>query len=135
MWRQLYARKGARDTLILLQFLHRAISLVDGTVGVRVGIGVGVRNRQASEGFARHLARRFAAFQPELVEQRIVFIRVAVGPAVHRDFEDVASRIESSRPKNSQQLLADVALIGFEGGGVELHTPEGMLLARGVSGL
>src|SRR5271157_4590094 len=97
-----YAGRNARvhtyclSHLLLLQFLNGAVRLIYGAVGVRVGVRIRVRDRQPAEGLAGYLARGLAAFEPELVEQRIVFIGVAVRPAVNGDFQDVAGGVESA---------------------------------------
>src|ERR1700736_1236634 len=71
------ARARPASTLTLLQLLHSTIGVIDGAVGVSVCACVRVRNRQPAERFARHLARGLAAFQPERVGERIVFISIA----------------------------------------------------------
>src|ERR1700681_2125618 len=128
-------RGGARATLILLQLLHRPVGVIDGGIGVSVCACVRVCDRQPPERFASYFARRLPAFQPELVGERIVFIRVAVRPAVDRDFQDVARGVESARTQYARQLLANVALVSFERRAIELDAPQLMLLARRASRL
>src|SRR5271156_3730232 len=95
--RSRHAGRSARATrLVLLQFLHGAVCLIDGAVGIGVGSGVGVSDRESPERLARRLAWGLAAFQPELIEQRIVFVGVSVRPAVDGDFQNVARGIESA---------------------------------------
>src|ERR1700722_7197696 len=91
--------------LALLQLLHRPVSVINRTVGIGVCTGIGIRDRQPSKRFACHFARSFRAVQPELVEQRIVFISVTVRPAVDGDLQNVPSGIESSRAEDSLQLI------------------------------
>ena len=50
------------------------------------------------------------------VEERVVFVGVAVRPAIDGDGLDVAGGIESSGGEDAAELVADVALEGFEGG-------------------
>ena len=48
------------------------------------------------------------------IEQRVVFRRIAVRPAIDGDGGDVASRIEAARAEHAAELIADVALEGLE---------------------
>ena len=53
---------------------------------------------------------RLLVLVPVGIEQRIVFVRVAVRPAIDRDGDDVGGRIEATRAQGAPELIADVAL-------------------------
>ncbi len=71
--------------------------MIDGAVRIRISAAVSIGDCDPSEGFARHLAGRLSAFEPEFVPERVVFVSVAVGPPIHGDGRDVIHWIEASR--------------------------------------
>src|SRR6059058_5175261 len=97
--------KTAPDSTPAFQVLNRAIALIDGAIGVRIGVRVGVGDGNPAQGFARYLAWSLATVQPELVEERVVFVGIAMRPAVHGEFENVARRIETARAQHASKLL------------------------------
>src|SRR5580698_1976671 len=128
-------RHNARSSDLPLQLLHRPISLIDGAIGVSICTSVRIRDRQAPKRLACHLTRRFRTVEPELVEQRIVFISISMRPTIHRDLQDVMRRIKSTWTKYPKQLLANIALEGFECRAVKLHASQPVLIACGMSWL
>jgi hypothetical protein len=48
------------------------------------------------------------------IEQRIVFVGVAVRPAIDRDRSDVLRRVEASRTQHPAELVADLLFEGRE---------------------
>src|SRR5579872_3204731 len=77
------------------QFVHRAIGLVDGRVGVSGRGGIGIGNGDSAEAAPPDLVRRLA-WLPFRIEQGVVLVAVAVRPAVYRYRFDVAGRVEAS---------------------------------------
>ena len=67
---------------------------------------------------------------PVRIEQRIVFVGVAMRPTVDGDRDDVARRIESAVPEDARELIADVALERREVGGQQLPLSGAELLSR-----
>src|SRR3984957_16430270 len=75
-------------------FLHRAIGLIDGRVGVRKGFSVGIRDGNAAKGLPPDDAG-LLIFGPIRIEKRIVFVGVAMRPTIDGDRLNVARGIES----------------------------------------
>src|SRR5260221_9201998 len=118
----------------LRDLLHRSPRLINSTIGVGVGSCVAVRNRNPAGGQPCHLAGNLSTLEPEFIEQRVVFIRVAMRPAVDCDGSDVGCGIEASWAQGRSELLADFALDGFKVGGEQFNPSEAMLVARRESG-
>ena len=57
---------------------------------------MGIRNRNSSERFARAITRPFPALQDGAVPERAVFIGVTMWPAVNRNRQNIATRIEAA---------------------------------------
>src|SRR5438105_12087502 len=57
----------ATPSSLLRDLLNGTISLIDGGVSIGVGRSVGIRNGDAAKRFSGDLARRWSAFQPELI--------------------------------------------------------------------
>src|SRR5206468_3201198 len=74
------------------------------------------------------------AVDPERIPQRVVLVRVAVRPAVHRDGHDVACRVEAPGAQHARELIAHVALERVEGGCEELALARPVLLAPRQTG-
>src|SRR5258708_19486783 len=65
---------------------------------------------------------------PVGIEERIVFVRVAVRPAIDRDGDDVGDRIEAARAQGAGELVADVALEDLEARAQQFGAADAMLL-------
>src|SRR5205807_3984912 len=119
-----------RPRLIFFRYLlHRAISLIDSAIGIRISAGIGVGDCQATERLARNLAWSFAALQPEFIPQRVVFIRVPMRPAIDGDRGYIASGIQAARPQCARELLANVKLHGLKLRCKKFAAADAMLLA------
>ena len=68
------------------------------------------------------------------VPERVVLVGVAVGPAVHRDGEDVARGIEAAASESAAELSSRLALEGLEARREQLVASCGVLLARAPPG-
>src|SRR3546814_3842434 len=78
--------------------------------GARIRIG----DRDPAEALAAdHVGPLLGCHVPRIVE-RVVFIGIAVGPAVDGDGGDIALGIEAAGAEDRHQLLADVALERLE---------------------
>src|SRR5580704_7875729 len=95
------------------QVVHCAVLFINCGIGVSVGCGVRICDRYSSEGLTRYHTRLLATLQPERIEQRIVFVRVAMRPAIYCDGGDIARRIESTTRECAGKFVADVALKCF----------------------
>src|ERR1035437_9215103 len=129
--RKLRSRSGA--SLALCDLPYRPPRLIDGLIRIGIGSGIGVGDGNPPVRFARDFTRCLPAFQPERIEQRVVFVGVAVGPAIHRNRRDVAGRIEATGTKGAGQLIANLALHGLEVGRVEFHAAHDVLFPCGES--
>jgi hypothetical protein len=76
-----------------------------------------------------------AVLVPVGVKKGIVFVRVAVRPAVDRDWRDVPGWIEAAGPERAAQLVADVALEGLEAGGEQVGLPSSICQGGSIFGL
>src|SRR5258708_33656816 len=85
--------------------------LVDRSVGIGGGRGIGVGDRDRAKSSAADLVRRLA-FSPFGIEQRIVFVGIAVRPAIDRDGGDIARRNKPLRTQYAVELVADLFLEG-----------------------
>ena len=101
----------------VLQLHHRAMSLVNSDIRVSAAAAIRIGDRDAAESCASDDLRSLRLGDIG-VEQRVVFRRITVRPAIDGDCGDVARRIESAGRQGTVQLLADLAL---EGLGVEEH--------------
>src|SRR5258708_33140298 len=88
------ARAARHSVLALNNLCHRAIRLIDGLICVGVSARIGIRNGDSSMRLAGHFTRRLAAFEPERIPQRVVFVGIAVRPAIYRNGGNVARRIQ-----------------------------------------
>ena len=86
------------------------MSLVDRAVGVGGGASIGVGDCDRAEALAADDVRQVALGRVPLVVEGIIFIGIAVRPAVDDDRRDVARRIEPANFKRSIELVADMAL-------------------------
>src|ERR1700692_1297887 len=119
---------SAALSLSLQKFLYGAISLVDGRVGIGGGAGVGVGDGDAPEPRPPdHM--RLLRFRPFRIEQLIVFVSITVRPAIDGDAPPTAGGIERARTENARQLVADVALEGFERRVEDVVLPGPVLVA------
>src|SRR5579863_5824950 len=109
---------------------HGPPRLVDRLICVSVSTGVGVGDGDSPESPPRYFAGSLAALQPKRIEQRVVFVGVAVRPAVDCNRCDVARGIESPSAECSGQLLADLSLHGLERGIEQLDAAGSVLVSR-----
>src|SRR5215472_8693392 len=100
-------------------FLYGAMALIDGDVGVGVAVGVGVRDGDAAEGLASEDTGTFGCRTIERFEQTVVFVGVAVGPAIDRNGFDIGCGIEASGGEHASKLVVNVLFEGVEFGGEE----------------
>src|SRR5262245_3504872 len=97
----------------LQHFLNRTVRLEHRRLGAGAGGPVRVRNRDQPERLSRLDARPIVGrgVDPlQRIVERVVGIRVAVRPAIHRDRDDVARRIEAAITEAPPQLVADLPL-------------------------
>src|SRR6267142_3964917 len=116
------------------QFVDRAVRLIDGDVGVRGCARIRVGNGDAAEWLATKNVWLLSV-GPFWIEQRIVFVAVAVRPAIDGDGCDVARRIESAGGNRSRELIANFAFKQFKGSDQQFHSPGFVLLASWQPGL
>src|ERR1700757_107878 len=92
------------SSLLRNDFLYGAVSLIDRFIRIRKRAGIGIRDVNVSKrlpcNFVRRLARR-----PDRIVQGVVFVGVAVGPAIHRDGLDVSGSIKAAASQNACQLI------------------------------
>src|SRR5271155_3135509 len=101
--------------------------LIDRRIGIRGASGIRVRYRDPAElRTPEHV--RLLAFRKLGIEQWVVFRRIAVGPSIHGDRRNVAGGIEPSALERAAELVADVALEGFERGREELGAAGAILI-------
>src|ERR1700761_4336157 len=91
-------------------FLHRAITLIDCAICICVCPRIGVRNGDSAERLSGSDAGLRAAFEPELIPQRVVFIRVTMRPPIYCDRGYIFGRIEAAGAQGPRQLIANIAL-------------------------
>src|SRR5580704_14982713 len=121
-------------SLRLQKFLYGAISLVYRRVGIGGGSGIGVGDGDAAEPRPPdHM--RLLRFRPFRVEQLVIFVSVTVRPAIDGDVRHTPRRIEPAGAEDARQLVADVALEGFERGVEDIVLPCPVLLALRQPGL
>src|SRR5580704_7288251 len=120
--------------LSLQKFLYGAIGLIDRRVGIGGGTGIGVGDGDAAE--ARppdHM--RLLRFRPFRIEQLVIFVSIAMRPAIDGDARHTARRVEPARTEDARQLVADVALEGLERGVEDIVLPRPVLVALRQTGL
>src|SRR5260221_4761508 len=103
-----------RQSLGGKQFADRSVRLIDGNVGVRGCARIRVGNGDAAERFATKNVW-LVSVGPLWIEQRIVFVAVAMRPAIDGDGSDVARWIESTSGERSRELIANFAFKQFKG--------------------
>ena len=70
------------------------MTMIDRGIGVGVGAGVGVGKGDPAVPDPSGFAGRWLALEPEVIGERVVLVRVAVGPSIDGDPENVSGRIE-----------------------------------------
>ena len=115
------------------RFANGAPSLVDRHVGISACAGIRIRDHDSAEGRAADDVG-LVGLVPVRIEQWIVFVGVAVRPAIDRDAYDVGRRIEPSRSKDARKLVANVALERLEAGGEQLRLSGAKLRSRVEAG-
>src|SRR6267142_6356179 len=103
------------------QFVDRAVRLIDGNVGVRGCARIRVGNGDAAEWLATKNVWLLSV-GPLWIEQRIVFVAVAMRPTIDGNGCDVARRIESARGKRSRKLIANCTFEKFKGSDQQFHS-------------
>src|SRR5215470_17355393 len=84
--------------------------------------------------FAANFMRGLAP-GPLRIEQRVVFVTIAVRPTIHGDGFDVSRRIEAARGQAASDLITDGAFESLEGGDEKLQAAGFVLFARREAGL
>src|ERR1700757_3892637 len=112
--------------------LHRAISLIDRFIGVCEGARIGIRNVDFPEWLPSNFVRRLPG-RPDGIKQRVVLVRVAVGPTIDRNGLNVICRIETATAEDSGELTPDIVLERFEIGREQDHAASPLLFARGLA--
>lgn len=97
----------------LAEFSDSSVSLVYGLISVCSGCGVGICNDDSSEAFPRNVAGPLS-LRPIGIPKGVVFVRVAVWPAIDGDGRDVARGIEAARRQDARQLIANLVLESFK---------------------
>src|SRR5579862_235309 len=111
-------------------FSCRAIGLIDCSAGVGERGGIGIGDRNSAERLTADHAGTFV-FGPIRIEERVVFVRVAVRPAIDGYCLNVLCRIKTSRHENPPELAANVALESRKLHTVKLHASGDLLIASG----
>src|SRR5271168_3332318 len=117
---------GAAETRDLID---RAVRLIDGGVRVRKSFRVGIGDRDATEWLPADDAG-LLIFRPIGIVQRIVFVGVAVRPAIYGDGLNIRGGIESTGSEHRAELFADIAFESCEAGHEQLAAAGLLLLAR-----
>src|SRR5271166_2683383 len=108
--------------------MHRAIGLINGSVGFGLGSGIGIGDGNSSKRLAsKH--PRLLFFFPVRIKERIGKESIAVRPAVDGNAVDVARGIKARRPEHGSELLADIALKSNERGAHQLSSSGSILIA------
>src|SRR5579862_302046 len=90
------------------------MGLIDRGVRVSVPVGIGVRNLDSPEGLASDHTRTLGDRPVQRLEQIVVFVGIAVRPAIDRDGLDVARWIETSGRQGASELIAYMAFERLE---------------------
>src|SRR3974390_2546137 len=86
-------------------------------------------SERLSADFIGSLSRR-----PNRINQRVVLIRVAVGPPIDGNGLNVVRRIEPAAAQNLRELAANVALKRVKVGGEQDHATGALFFPRGLAG-
>jgi hypothetical protein len=113
----------------LVNLFHCPPRLVDRLIRVGKRSRIRIRNVNLTKCLPPNLTRRLTR-RPFRIVQRVVLVRVAVRPAIHRDSLNIARRIESSGTKHPVQVITDVGLEGLKSSGEQPRAPGPLLIAR-----
>src|SRR3974390_873175 len=113
-------------------FPHRSVALVDRLVRIGKSACVGIGDMNFAEWLPANFVRRLPRC-PDGIIERVVFVRIAVGPAIDRNGLDVIPRVKASATENTIQLTANVALEGLKTGREHLHSSGPLFLARDIA--
>src|SRR5882724_5211539 len=116
------------------QFLHGSMGFVYRGVRVSRRRRVGVCDRYAAKGFAGDFAWTLSC-GPFRVEKIVVFVRVAMRPAIDGNRVNITRGIEAAGAENAAQLVADIALECFKRSREQITAANFMLVAFGKSGI
>src|SRR5260221_14521877 len=105
-----------RKSLDGKQFADRAVRLIDGDVGVRGCARIRVGNGDAAERLTTKNVRLLSV-GPFWIEQRSVFVSVAVRPAIDGEARDAARRVESAGGERTRKVIPNFAFKQFKGRG------------------
>ena len=86
------------------------------------------------EWLAADHARPLGIRPVERLKQRVVFVSVAVRPAVHGDGLNIPRWVESAAGKHAAELVANVALEGVKGRTQKFPAPGPVLILAGQAG-
>src|SRR6476646_6094003 len=104
------------------------MGFVDGGVSVGRSCRVGVCNRNAAKGFAGDFAWTLSR-GPFRIEKVVVFVRVAMRPAIDGDRVNITPGIEAAGTENAAQLVADITLERFKRSREQITAANFMLVA------
>src|SRR2546429_1657112 len=104
--------------------------------GVRVSrrCRVGVCNRYTAKGFAGDFAWTLSC-GPFGIEKIVVFVCVAMRPAIDGNRVNIARGIEAAGTENAAKLVADIALECFKRSREQITAANFMLVAFGKPGI
>src|SRR5580698_566733 len=109
-------------------FLHGAVGLIDGLVGVSSRSRVRICDGDATEALPSNLARRLS-LGPFRIPQIVVFVRVAVRPPIHRNGIDVARGIKPTGAQDASKLIPNIALEGRKGCHEQVNVSSALLIS------
>src|ERR1700730_5032453 len=115
------------STLLPGDLAHRAPPLVDRLVCIRKGPGIGIRNVNRAKRLPTDFVRSFAR-RPHRIVKRVVFIRIAMRPSVHRDRLNIPLRVKSSSPQRPPQLIPYILFKSSKRCGHQLRSTGALLL-------
>jgi len=104
---------------------------VDRSMQIGRPLRIRVRNADATQRLSAQLVRRLT-FLPVRVVQVRVFVRVSVGPTIHRDRLDVSLGVEAIATKHARELLQGRRLEGRERCPVETVPAQSIEIASGL---
>src|SRR5579859_1051199 len=110
------------------------MGFVDSGVSVGRCSRIGVCNRYAAKRFSGDFAWTLSC-GPFQVEKIVVFIRVAMRPAIDGDRVNIACGVETAGAENTAQLVANITLERFKGSGEQIAAANFMLVALRKSGI
>src|SRR5256885_9854808 len=116
------------------QFLHGSMGFVDRGVSISRSRRVGVCNRYAAKRFAGDFAWTLSC-GPFGIEKIVVFVCVAMRPAIDGNRVNITRGIEAAGTENAAKLVADITLEGFKRSREQITAANFMLVAFRKSGI